>query len=301
MMNINNLKTFCLVVEEGNISQVARMSYVSQPAITRQIKQLEEHYGAELFDRNEGKLVLSETGKILYPRIKELLYFYNQIDDEIQIFLAKKTKTLNIGASLTIGEYLLPLMIKAFHEEYPDVNFNVTIGNTPQMIESLYNDNIEIALIESYMHREDLIKHKFAEDELILVTHPSHHFQYKESVHLKDLLNEKILWRESESGMRNLVESFFNDHNLLPLINNSMELGSMQAIKSAVEADLGISILPKITVFKELEYNILSEVKVLELNIKRDFWVFQKNRRFISPEETAFRDFTLNYNIVYDN
>src|SRR5699024_6631081 len=144
-MNIESLHMFCRVVEEGSISKAARMGYVSQPAVTRQIRQLENAYGTVLFHRDEGKLKLTQAGEILYPYAKEILALNNSSYKSVHEHLGEIERTLHIGASLTIGEYLVPALIGRFKKKHPGIKFNLSIGNTPYMLEKLEGDEIDIA------------------------------------------------------------------------------------------------------------------------------------------------------------
>lgn len=292
-MNIESLRMFCRVVEEGSISKAARLGYVSQPAVTRQIRQLEDSYGTTLFDRTEGKLTHTEAGKLLYPYAKEILALNKHAYDEIQKQLGKAAKTLHVGASLTIGEYLLPGLIGQFKKHHPDIEFSLSIGNTPLMLEKLEENRIDIALVEGVFQHDQYKKKKFADDELILITAYDHPWCKKEQIDLHELPEEKMIWREKESGTRSIVEDALRKHHVLDKIENAMELGSMQAIKSAVEANLGTSILPKLTVQKELKYKTLCEVPIQDFHLVRDFWMVQKKRRFKKEAEALFEVFLM--------
>lgn len=292
-MNIENLRMFCRVVEEGSITKAARLGYVSQPAVTKQIRQLENSYGTSLFDRDEGKLRLSETGKLLYPYAKEILALNKASYEGIQEHLGEIEKTLHVGASLTIGEYLLPALIGRFKKQHPDIKFSLSIGNTPLMLEKLEENEIDIALVEGVFQNDRYKKQKFADDELILVTSSGHQWGKKNEINVNELPDEKMIWREKESGTRQIVEEALKEHGILDKIENAMELGSMQAIKSAVEADLGTGILPRLTVQKELEFEILREIPIQDFQLIRDFWMVQKQRRFKKEAEAYFETFLM--------
>lgn len=290
-MNIDSLKMFCLVVDEGSVSQAARLSFVSQPAVTRQIRQLEELYGAKLFERNAGKLSLSKAGEVLYPYAKEMVEYSKRSFEAIQEITSNQETVLNVGASLTIGEYLLPGLLGNFSKSYPELKFSLSIANTPNILAKLDNNEVDIAFVEGAFENEDFITEKFADDELILVTSSTHQWKEKNQIHIQELSEEKMIWRETNSGTRVIVENALQAYDILDKIKSAMELGSYQSIKSAVEADLGVSILPKLTVAKELNYGILHEVKVADFNISRDLWMVQKNHRFKKTGLKYFIDF----------
>jgi DNA-binding transcriptional LysR family regulator len=293
-MNIESLKMFCAVVDVGSISKAARIRFVSQPAVTRQIHQLEELYRTLLFERVDGKLILSEAGKVLYPYAKEIIEYMNRSKEAIQELTGNQDTILHVGASLTIGEYLLPGLLGSFSKRYPDIKFSLTIGNTPTIISKLDNNDIDIALVEGAVKSETLIIEKFSEDELILVAPFSHRWKDRKKIEMKELPEEKMIWREPDSGTRLIVEGALKENGILDKIESAMELGSMQSIKSAVEAELGISLLPKLTVVKELKYGTLCEIKIADFHLTRDLWMVQKTHRFQKTGLRHFIDFIRN-------
>jgi LysR family transcriptional regulator, transcriptional activator of the cysJI operon len=288
-LNIESLQMFCLVVEEGSISQAARLSYVSQPAVTRQIHQLENYYGALLFDRTDGTMKVTEAGKMLYPYAKTIVHDFKRSKEVIKQAMGEYEITLHLGASFTIGEYLLPSLLGRFKKEIPEMKVTLTIKNTPNVLEDLANDVIDLALVEGLVDNENLIVEKFADDELILICSPEHPWAGK--VKMDELLNERMIMRESGSGTRLVVENILSQHRILEKINGYMELGSTQAIKGAVEAGLGISILPRLTVARELDLGLLKEVDIEGVTIKRNLWLVKKHQRFHKIGVTKFLDF----------
>ncbi|GAA1375633.1 MULTISPECIES: LysR family transcriptional regulator [Peribacillus] len=290
-MKLENLKMFCLVVDEGSISQAARLSFLSQPAVTRQIHQLENYYNTLLFDREEGRLRVTEAGKLLYPFAKAIVNDFNHSKEVIQQSTGKYNANLIVGASLTIGEYLLPSLLGRFKKQQPEIKVTLTIKNTPRVLEDLSNDVIDLALVEGLVENTDFIVDKFAEDELILVCPSDHPWKDRKEIQLEELGNERMIWRESISGTRLIVENMLREHGILEKIESYMEIGSTQAIKSAVEAGLGISILPRLTVARELEQGFLREVDIYRINMARNLWLVRKNKRFNKIGVSKFVDF----------
>ncbi|CAK6473415.1 LysR family transcriptional regulator [Peribacillus castrilensis] len=290
-MKLENLKMFCLVVDEGSISQAARLSFLSQPAVTRQIHQLENYYNTLLFDREEGRLRVTEAGKLLYPFAKAIVNDFNHSKEVIQQSTGKYHANLIVGASLTIGEYLLPSLLGRFKKQQPEIKVTLTIKNTPRVLEDLSNDVIDLALVEGLVENTDFIVDKFAEDELILVCPSDHPWKERKEIQLEELGNERMIWRESISGTRLIVENMLREHGILEKIESYMEIGSTQAIKSAVEAGLGISILPRLTVARELEQGFLREVDIYRINMARNLWLVRKNKRFNKIGVSKFVDF----------
>ncbi|MDQ0879017.1 LysR family transcriptional regulator [Peribacillus sp. V2I11] len=290
-MKLENLKMFCLVVDEGSISQAARLSFLSQPAVTRQIHQLENFYNTLLFDREEGRLRVTEAGKLLYPFAKAIVNDFNHSKVVIQQSTGKYNANLIVGASLTIGEYLLPSLLGRFKKQQPEIKVTLTIKNTPRVLEDLSNDVIDLALVEGLVENTDFIVDKFAEDELILVCPSDHPWKDRKEIQLEELGNERMIWRESISGTRLIVENMLREQGVLEKIESYMEIGSTQAIKSAVEAGLGISILPRLTVARELEQGFLREVGISRIDITRNLWLVRKNKRFNKIGVSKFVNF----------
>ncbi|MEH7385251.1 LysR family transcriptional regulator, partial [Bacillus sp. JJ1521] len=266
-------------------------SYISQPAATKKISQLENEYGALLFERVNGRLQITKAGELLYPYAKEIVEIYNKSLEKINVLTGNQEIIINVGASLTIGEYLLPGILGNFKKSYPNIIFSLSIGNTPNILTKLESNEIDVALVEGLVDNNQFLIEKFAEDELILVTSREHHWKEKTIIDMKELTEEKMIWREPESGSRLIVENFLSKMGILDKIESAMDLGSIQSVKSAVEANLGISILPKLTVLKELEYETLFEITMRGFKLTRELWLVQKPQRFNKTGLYNFLDF----------
>ncbi|SFB01255.1 DNA-binding transcriptional regulator, LysR family [Lentibacillus halodurans] len=290
-MNIETFKMFCLVVDMGSVSQAAKLSFVSQPAVTKQIQHLETAYGALLFERQDGRLSLTENGEILYPYAKSIVSEYNRSQESIQEKLDHANTTLTVGASYTIGEYLLPSLLGKFKKKNPELKLSLSINNTPKILDELANHLLDLALVEGVIQNEDLLAESFADDELVLIHPPDHPWRNLEEIAIEEITYERMLWRETTSGTRSMIEKILKDHNVLDKIDNYMELGTTQAIKSAVEAGLGVSIVSRLTVAQELKQGILKEVSIRHTNLKRDLWLVRKNQRFYKNNVVSFVNF----------
>jgi len=277
-VNIESLRLFCLVVEEGSISQAARLIGVSQPAATRQIHQLENKYGTLLFERTEGRLKPTKAGNVLYPFAKEIITTYYRSHETIQQVIGNDERKLSVGASLTIGEYLLPEILGEFKKRHSNTKLLLSIGNTPNIIEKLENNMIDLALVEGVIDNKSLDIQKFAEDELILVCPFDHEWKNREEIDVQELTKEHMIWRESTSGTRLIVEAALKNYGVLDKMESYMELGSTQAIKSAVESGLG-------------KHGELAKVKIRDVHIYRDLWLVKKPQRFARHSVDAFVDF----------
>ncbi|GAF63292.1 putative transcriptional regulator [Bacillus sp. TS-2] len=290
-MNIQLLKTFCLVVETGSINQTAKQLYLTQPAVTKHIHQLEVEYGTLLFNRNDGRLTLSDSGQILYPFAKSIVQDFNQSKEAVATSIKGYEHALKIGASLTIGEYLLPRLLGSFKHQNPDYHLSLFVENTPKILELLLDDIIDFALVEGLVETTKLSVEKMKEDELVLIHPPNHPWSDKNEIEMNEILQERMIWREPSSGTRTITENFLNQWGILDKIDSYMELGSTQAIKSAVEAGLGISIVSKLTVSREIEQGFLKEIKIKDVVLSRNLWMVWKPKKFTKKSVTAFTEF----------
>ncbi|SFD87686.1 DNA-binding transcriptional regulator, LysR family [Lentibacillus persicus] len=292
-MRISNLEIYCQVIEEESISKVARKNFITQPAVTKQIRQLENVYGTTLFKRDKGSLVPTKGGRQLYKIFKRIVFEYNQSFTVIDELIGEEDSSLKLGSSFTIGEYLLPAILGDFKKIYPDVDINLEVGSTPRVLQSLQENEIGIALVEGAVEEGDYFKvKKFAEDELILVCSPDHALaNTKHAINVEDLIGRKLIGREKNSGTRMFIEQIFKTHGVPEDITVYMEFGSTQAIKGAVEANLGIAILSEIVVRTELKNGSLVKVPIKDLTFNRDLWIVQRKDRFIHAIEKKFIDF----------
>lgn len=279
-MNLTNIEMFCLVVEHGSISGAARRLFVSQPAVSRQIRLLEEHFGTLLFDRGEGKIRLTEAGKILYPYMKAILEDYEKGKTALKAYLGNGNEEVVMGATLTIGEYLLPRMMKKMRGGV-DFHFSVQIGTTQEMINGLKEHTLDLALIEGKVEEdENLHVERFAEDELILIVPPDHPWADVEGIKIEDLRNERLILREKGSGTRMIVEEALEREGVWDLTRHALDIPSTQTMKGMVEAGLGVAFLSRLTVERELDLGILREVPIRNFRLTRILWLVTPKQRF---------------------
>lgn len=292
-MRIDNLETYCHVLEEGSISKVSRKNFITQPAVTKQIRQLENIYGTKLFERDKGKLRPTQTGSQLYKIFKKIIFEYNQSFSVIDALKGEEYTSLKLGSSFTIGEYLLPTSLGEFKKIHANVDMTLEVGSTPKILKSLQENEIGIALVEGTVDTDDnFVIRKFAEDELILVCSPDHKLSNrKHPITIRELTNEKVIGREKNSGIRMFIERILENNNALGYIDVYMELGSTQAIKEAVQVNLGLAILSELVVRTELNNGTLIQIPVGDLTFKRDLWIVQRKDRFVNTIEKKFIDF----------
>ncbi|PAV30761.1 LysR family transcriptional regulator [Virgibacillus profundi] len=290
-MNIDTFKIYCLVVDVGSINQAAKLSFVSQPAVSKQIQQLESTYDTLLFERKNGRLSLTKSGEILYPYAKSIVEEFKRSKESIRESLQGENTTLTVGASFTIGEYLLPSLLGRFKKNNPETKLSLSINNTPRILDELSNEVLDLALVEGVIQNDDFLVESFADDELVLIHPVNHPWSEREEIAIEEITKERMLWRETTSGTRLIIENFLRENNVLDKIENYMELGTTQAIKSAVAAGLGVSIVSRLTVAQELKQGTLSEIKIRNSELKRELWLVKNDYRFHKKIAESFVDF----------
>lgn len=285
------LLVFVTVVEKKNFSRAAETLNLTQPAVSQQIHSLEDHYQVKLFERNNKRVELTQAGEILYHYALQILRLHQEAYQAISDLLGLVTGKLTIGASLTIGEYVLPRLLFHYTQQYPDVEIAVTIGNTEVIAEHALMNRIDIGLVEGPVKPANLVITPFLEDELILIVPPNHRFASKSEVDVSELENEVFIVREAGSGTRFALTEILHSLQIHP--RRDIQFGSTQAIKEAVEVGLGVSFSSKWSIQKELKLKTLSALRVKGYSLAREFSVLWKKDRFQSRAMLEFSKLTL--------
>ncbi|MEW6408594.1 MAG: selenium metabolism-associated LysR family transcriptional regulator [Nitrospirota bacterium] len=291
-MEDHKLKVFCAVAETKSFSKASEIIHLTQPAVSLQIQALEETYGTKLFDRSNNTITLTPSGQILYRHAKEILSRYNSVEKEISELTGLVKGHLTIGASSTIGNYLLPCVIVAFRKKYPEIKLSLLVGNTRAIIERLNAGAIDIALVEGYVQKQKLVVEKLISDELVLIIPPEHPWEKRDSISISELEKEPFIIREEGSGTRQVIEKYLLKQNItLQRLKISLILGSTEAIKTAVERGMGVAIVSAWAVRKEVIYGFLKSVPFKEIKFLRDFSLVYQKKTFVTPSFEEFIEF----------
>jgi DNA-binding transcriptional LysR family regulator len=285
------LKVFRAVAEHLNFRKAAEHLFLTQPAITQQIKALENDLGVRLFDRSANRVTLTPQGTILFRYARKIATLAAEAEQKLGSEDGKFSGELALGVSTTIAQYVLPRLIGAFLAEHPRVQLSLHSGNTEQVVQSLLDGRVSIGLIEGPARQRGIHTKPFMRDELVLITPPS-----ADGAHMspQQLLASSLLMREQGSGSRHVVESALEKAGFkLKAFRTVMNLDSTEAIKSAVEAGLGIGFVSRWAISKELELGALKTAQVRGLQISRHFSLVSRT----GPEQQglagAFRAFAL--------
>ncbi|MBE3588341.1 MAG: LysR family transcriptional regulator [Thermoanaerobacteraceae bacterium] len=285
----HQLKVFVTVAEKKNFSRAAEVLNLTQPAISQHIHALEEHYRARLFDRSNKKVELTQAGAILYSYAQKILTLHQEAERAVTDLIELVTGKIVVGASMTIGEYVLPRLLGAYARKYPEVELAMTIGNTSIVFEQTLEGTIDIGLVEGPVEHAHLQVEPFLTDEMVLIVPPDHPLAGKPVATVEDLSRCTIILREEGSGTRLAAENALRQLNARPA--RILQLGSTQAIKEAVEAGLGISFLSRWAIRKELALGTVKPVRLKDTTITREFKIIRNQTRFQSRASDEFINF----------
>jgi len=265
------LRVFRTVAKHLNFSRAAEELLLTQPAVTQQIKALEEEFGVSLFDRGGGHIQLTPGGKALLPFAEQMTALSEQAAGAVAAAYGEQGGELAIGASQTIAQYLLPALIAAFRKIHPKVRITAVTGNTDGMLEALVMGRIELALIEGPEQRKDLRIEPFMEDHMVLVVPPSHEWAVQE-VTPAMIKNEPLLMREYGSGSRRVIEQALAAKGVKAKDTQiSMEFDSTEALLSAAAVGLGVAFVSRWAVRNQLALGTLKLAYAKELKLSRWF------------------------------
>jgi LysR family transcriptional regulator, transcriptional activator of the cysJI operon len=287
------LKVFRCVAHHLNFSRAAEELLLTQPAVTQQIKALEEECGVPLFDRSGGHITLTAGGQALLPYAEKLKIVSDEALAAVASASGRNAGQLAVGASQTIGQYLLPNLVASFLRENPRVVVTAISGNGDEMLEALISRRIQLALIEGPALRKDIHVEPFMEDHMVLVVPASHEWADHE-IDVSMLKDAPLLMREFGSGSRRVVENALTKAGIKKKeLNTRMELDSTEGLLSAVEAGLGVTFVSRWAVRNQLALGTLKLTRVRGLKLSRMFSIVYP----AGPEPTgntgAFRMFLL--------
>jgi DNA-binding transcriptional LysR family regulator len=265
------VRVFRTVARHLNFSRAAEELFLTQPAVTQQVKALEDEIGVALFDRSGGRITLTAGGKVLLPFADKMKEVSDQAFSAVAATSGHEAGELAIGASQTIGQYLLPNFVAGFLKAYPRIRVIVRSGNTEAMLDALLAHEVHLALIEGPNQRKDLSIEPFLQDHMVLVVPTSHEWADHE-VEIDSLKQQPLLMREFGSGSRRVVEKAIVAAGLQTKhLKIQMELDSTEGLLSAVEAGLGVTFVSRWAVRNQLSLGTLKIARVRGLNLSRQF------------------------------
>ena len=289
----DSMRVFITVADKKNFSKAAKALSLTQPAVSFQIQTLEQYYQTMLFDRVNRHVKLTAAGELLLDYAIHMNNRLAELERNMQQLTGHVKGELLIGASTTIGEYILPYVVGSFKQDYPDVNVTIQIMNTKEISSAVESKTFDLGIIEGPLEQSDVIEaHNFLEDELVLAIPSDHPFAKKESITLEELKELPYITREPGSGSRLIFEQALIDADFdIEDLNIVMELGSTTSIKSAIMGGLGVSIISKWAVQDLVKAGKVAALNVQGLTLKRSFHIILNQEKFHSEATGKFLDF----------
>ena len=305
MASLENFRlvVFRTVAEQRSFRKAAEELYLTQPAVSLQIKALEEDLGAQLFDRSGAEVRLTAVGEVLLEHALRTHEMLQQAEQEIAALGGERAGRLTLGASTTIAQYVLPHLLGEFCKKHPKVHPTLMSGNTERIVDALKEQRVALGFIEGPPRTRDVKTEPFLRDELVLIVPAAHEWAEQAQIACEQIAAAPLLMRERGSGTRRIVELALEQQGLKRrALNVVMELDSTEAIKSAVEAGLGVGFVSRWAIAKDLRFGrSLKIVETKGLRMRRDFLIAVLNgpephglalefRRFVVARAGAKRE-----------
>ncbi len=285
------LQVFHTVARLLSFTKAAETLHMTQPAVTFQIRQLEEYFNTRLFDRTHNRISLTEAGLHVFEYAEKIIVLYGEMDNRVRELTGDVGGILMIGASTTIAEYVLPNLLGEFKDRCPGVQIRLKVSNSMGVVHMIEDNSVDVGIVESPVTNKNLIVEVCWHDHLVFICPPQHPLAQKSVVSVADLADLPYVCREEGSGTREVISDYLqNNSEQLGQLNICMELGSPEAIKGAVEANLGVSIVSHATVRKEVRLGTLVALP-LSPALERPFSIVHQRQKFRLRAMDEFMEF----------
>lgn len=289
------LQVFHTVARLLSFTKAAETLHMTQPAVTFQVRQLEEHFNTRLFDRTHNRISLTDAGKRVFEYSDRIFELYSEMESAVREMTGDVSGVLMIGASTTIAEYMLPALLGDFKKKYPDVNVQLKVSNSDGIVHMVENNVIDLGVVESPVMNRNLVVEVCRVDKLVAVVAPGHPLSGRDSVTIQELLDYPYICREEGSGTREVIAEYMTGQGIANgQVNLTMELGSPESIKGAVEAGMGVSIISSATVQKELKLGTLVSLR-LKPSLERPFSFVHQKQKFRHRAMDELLEFARSY------
>ena len=292
-INLHQLATFQTVAKYSSYARAAKELHFSQPAVSAQIRQLEESMGVKLFDKIGRKTHLTQAGETLYLYTQKIAALIDETLETMEALRSPHYGRLSVGADTTVGTYVIPSLLGKFRHLYPNVEITLDVVNRVYLLDSLINNRIDMVIMGKVPDEPPVFAAPFAPNELVLIAHPTHRLAGCVKVPLEDLAREHFLLREVGSGTRAALEEAFRNADLPLLV--SMQVGNNSAIKQSVAAGLGIALISRVAINMELETKRLVMLDVEGFPITRQWYLIHLQEKNLPATARAFKSFLLQH------
>jgi len=291
-IDIHHLEVFCKCAELGSFSEAALSLGIKQSTVSTHIRTVESEIGVQLFDRRKNRIHLTPAGEILYQNGLKVIASRRDAIASVNNFLGRIEGKIRFGSSTTPAAYILPHIISDFMKIHPKVMVQLATGNTGRILQDVFLERVEIGAVGSMPDKKQFASCILGNDELLLTYSPVHFPQISGNLTLSRMKEFPFILREDGSGTRRLVESVFSQRNLSRShLKVVAEMGSIEAVKRAVIAGMGISLIPKVALKFEIDAQILKAIPLSDVQFTRNFYLVHLLSKTLSPAAQALWNF----------
>ena len=279
-MSDRRLQVFHTVTGVLSFTKAAEILNMTQPAVTFQVRQLEEDFNTRLFDRAHNKISLTKAGELVLGYANQIVDLYGEMHEAVKTMTGDNTGIITLGASTTIAEYMLPGLLGDFRKEFPEIMVRLKVANTDAVVAMVENNTIDLGVVEGEVNNQLLRVEDCLVDELVAIVGSDHDLASRDQLEPEELPNHPFICREAGSGTRSVIGNYLKSEGVEESqLNMVFELGSTEAIKGAVEAGMGISIVSEATLGKELSLGTLTALR-LQPPVRRQLYFVRQRQKF---------------------
>ncbi len=291
------LKVFLTVANRLSFTKAAGELFITQPAVSKHIHELEEEYKIKLFERSGSKIAVTAAGKLLLKHTKKIFEIYRDIDFDMSALIHEQRGLLRVGASTTLSQYIIPPVLARFHQKLKDVKVTLRNGNTEQIEKALLAQEIEVGIVEGQLKNKGIKYTPFLKDELVLVCKANHALLDKKEITKSDLLQMQFLMREQGSGTLEVIEYGLKPFAItLDQLQIEMQLGSTESIKSYLLNSNCVAFVSIHAINKELVNNELASLDIKNVTINRNFYIITLQGKSVALSDLFIRNILDHYN-----
>lgn len=290
-MTIRHLKIFVTVAEMGKMRSAAERLHISQPSVSQAIREMEDYYGVQLFERLAQRIYITENGKNLLSYARHVVESFEQFEENA--FCEAKKEIIRIGGSVSVGTVLLPKLLKQLKFEQKEAEIQVTVNNTAVIEKMIENNELDIAIVEGIVKNSRLVQKEIMEDELVLVAGKAHPFFNRASIQIEELEGQSFVSRENGSAERNQFEQYLLENQIK--MKCTWVCSNTEAIKQAVLNGEGLAILSRMLIKKELKEEQFHVISVEGINIKRIIKMIYYENKYFNSTMQRFAEICKNF------
>lgn len=296
-ITIQQLESLIALLEAGSFTKAAAKLFISQSALTKQIKNMEASAGTRLVTRSGAGIALTSEGQILYDYAKRIIRLREDAKERVEQLKNQESGHIYVSASTTPSTYILPHLLTQVHRKHPDMKLHIQMHDSDETTQCILNNQAEIGFIGKEALHRTIVLERLCKDELVLAVPVAHPFAGQKSITVTELARTPFIAREHGSGTREIVEKALQRHsgNSLAQFNVIAEMGSAEAVKEAILAGLGVSILSVFAVRRELSQGLLTTVRIIDCPMERYLYLIYRKNFPLRKHHQLFLEVARNY------